>query len=179
MEIILPRHKAWKNKMRQDSNKIAKSIIQEVKVVATEKHVFSAKIFGKCAFLAAIILIGGCIAAKPAHADMLSAHFAKAEFNQRQQPLALNSFQMDSNLIQKLESLRRICKNRPIVVTSGYRTPSYNARVGGVGKSQHILGKAADIRVEGIDNRMLANYARIVGFTFVKVYSNHVHVDVR
>ena len=35
---------------------------------------------------------------------------------------------------------------KPIVVTSGYRCPKLNKAVGGVPKSQHLKGEAADIR---------------------------------
>ena len=35
---------------------------------------------------------------------------------------------------------------KPIVVTSGFRCPRLNRAVGGVAKSQHMKGEAADIR---------------------------------
>ena len=35
---------------------------------------------------------------------------------------------------------------QPIIVTSGYRCPRLNTAVGGVTRSQHCLGQAADIR---------------------------------
>lgn len=35
---------------------------------------------------------------------------------------------------------------KPIVVTSGYRCPKLNKAVGGVARSQHTKGEAADIR---------------------------------
>ena len=39
---------------------------------------------------------------------------------------------------------------RPIVITSGYRCAKLNAAVGGVPKSYHIKGMAADIRIDNI-----------------------------
>ena len=36
----------------------------------------------------------------------------------------------------------------PIHITSGYRQPAVNALVGGVRRSQHMLGQAADFKVE-------------------------------
>ena len=39
---------------------------------------------------------------------------------------------------------------KPIKVNSAYRSPEHNAKVGGVPKSQHLLGKAADIVVNGM-----------------------------
>jgi peptidoglycan hydrolase-like protein with peptidoglycan-binding domain len=35
----------------------------------------------------------------------------------------------------------------PVMVVSGYRDPYYNAQIGGAANSQHIYGKAVDIKV--------------------------------
>ena len=40
-----------------------------------------------------------------------------------------------------------------INVTSGYRSPFYNRRVGGASRSRHMHGDAADIDVSGMSNR--------------------------
>ena len=40
---------------------------------------------------------------------------------------------------------------RPIRITSPYRTPEYNRKVGGKPSSQHLEGRAADIVVVGLD----------------------------
>lgn len=39
---------------------------------------------------------------------------------------------------------------KPIRVISGYRSPSYNRRIGGAKKSQHMVAKAADIKILGM-----------------------------
>jgi hypothetical protein len=39
---------------------------------------------------------------------------------------------------------------RPIVVSSGYRSPVLNERIGGAAKSAHVQGRAADISVPGM-----------------------------
>ena len=44
---------------------------------------------------------------------------------------------------------------KPIVVTSGYRCPKLNRAVGGVARSQHTKGEAADIRT--LSNRRWEN----------------------
>ena len=55
--------------------------------------------------------------------------------------------------------LRPLCKaiqairdafGRPITVISAYRTPAYNAAVGGAPKSQHMEGRAADFVVADV-----------------------------
>lgn len=47
------------------------------------------------------------------------------------------------NVLQPLRD-----KFGPVTVTSGYRSPAVNRRVGGKSNSQHLEGKAADIQCE-------------------------------
>lgn len=47
-------------------------------------------------------------------------------------------------LCAHLERVRAICGNNPVIVTSGYRSPVVNARVGGSDGSAHMRGLAAD-----------------------------------
>ena len=83
-----------------------------------------------------------------------------------------------TELIGRLQLLRERI-NRPIIITSGYRCPEYNRRVNGATNSQHMLGTAADIRVDGMTPRQLADHARTAGFRGIGIYSNSLHVDVR
>tara|TARA_B110000285_G_scaffold135820_1_gene152205 strand:+ start:181 stop:552 length:372 start_codon:yes stop_codon:yes gene_type:complete len=52
-------------------------------------------------------------------------------------------------LVGQLQFLRDYT-GRAITVNSGYRSPEHNAKIGGVKNSQHLLGKAADITIEGL-----------------------------
>ncbi|MEN1760728.1 YcbK family protein [Anoxynatronum sibiricum] len=81
-------------------------------------------------------------------------------------------------LLEKLQQLRSKVK-RPVIITSGYRNASHNARVGGSPTSQHLLGTAADIRVTGVSIRQLTLTAQETGFTGIGMYDTFVHVDVR
>ena len=64
-------------------------------------------------------------------------------------------------------------------VNSGYRTPSHNAKVGGVPNSQHIVGTAADIRTKGASPLEVAQVAEILGASGIGLYSDFTHVDTR
>ena len=67
----------------------------------------------------------------------------------------------------------------PITITSGYRTPEYNRRIGGAEASVHLLGMAADIVVKGV--APLAVYAYVSGELQaggVGLYPTFTHVDV-
>ena len=55
-----------------------------------------------------------------------------------------------------LQPLRE--KFGPVVVTSGYRSPAVNTKIGGSTTSDHCYGYAADFEVLGMDNRELALY---------------------
>ena len=52
-------------------------------------------------------------------------------------------------LANQLQILRDYT-GRAITVNSGYRSPKHNAKIGGSLSSQHLLGKAADITIEGL-----------------------------
>lgn len=59
-------------------------------------------------------------------------------------------------LAKELDELRAELGNRPIIITSWYRDPISNRSVGGVRNSQHLLGWAADIQVQGLSPNTVA-----------------------
>jgi len=75
--------------------------------------------------------------------------------------------------------------NKPIRVTSGYRSPSHNAKVGGVKNSFHLKGMAADIQVAGMTPTEVGmNIVKLwnegkMKRGWIKIYPNFVHYDIR
>ena len=54
-----------------------------------------------------------------------------------------------TKLAWTLEAVRVYLGHSAIVISSGYRSPALNKAVGGVGNSDHMYGRAADIKVPG------------------------------
>ena len=85
-------------------------------------------------------------------------------------------------LVMVLQSIRSHF-GTAVTINSGYRTPQYNAKVGGVAHSQHCYGTAADITVRGQKPAAVAAYARelMPDWGGVGVYAGQgfTHVDVR
>ena len=86
-----------------------------------------------------------------------------------------------TSLVDILEAIR-VHFGRPVTITSGYRTVSYNAGLKNSSKkSQHCNGLAADIKVEGHTPLEVYNYTcSLLGdHGGVGIYNTIVHVDVR
>ena len=85
---------------------------------------------------------------------------------------------IDPELMESLFAARVIA-GIPFVVTSGYRCPAHNARVGGVNDSAHTLGQAADIRAVSMVARMKILDAMLrAGFPRVGIAREFLHCDV-
>ena len=83
-------------------------------------------------------------------------------------------------LVMVLQSIRSRF-GAAVTINSGYRTPQYNAKVGGVAHSQHCYGTAADISVQGKTPAAVAAYARelMPDWGGVGIYETFTHIDVR
>ena len=88
-----------------------------------------------------------------------------------------------TELMSMLEKLRAY-GGFTVHINSGYRSPSYNRKIGGASKSQHTLGTAADIVVKKNGNTVSAKkiccLCQDLGFKGVAYISESaVHVDMR
>jgi len=76
-------------------------------------------------------------------------------------------------------------KGKKIKIISGYRSHRCNKHVRGAKKSQHMTGKAADIRVKGMSPRKVKRLIerlikeKKISDGGVGLYRRHVHYDIR
>lgn len=89
-------------------------------------------------------------------------------------------------LVEVFERLRVLCGNTPLTVLSAYRTEAHNRRVGGARLSQHVQGRALDIRCP--THMTLREFTLIAKsmrsepgnrLRGLGVYPDFLHVDVR
>lgn len=87
-------------------------------------------------------------------------------------------------LAQNLQVLRTEI-GRPIRINSGYRSPEHNRRIGGAAESQHVLGRAADITVDGMTpTQVFRKIEELIAVGRMRegglgLYPTWVHYDVR
>ncbi len=114
-------------------------------------------------------------------------HFSTGEFACRDGRLYPDAW-VQSRLVPLCQTLEviRAAIDKPIVIISGYRSPEHNAKVRGAKASQHMEGRAADIRVADLNAGAL--WAAIKGLHGQGAlpnlgglgrYTGWVHVDVR
>jgi len=115
----------------------------------------------------------------------LTRNFSKSEFDSKDGALMPSKVLHNIKILaEQLQELRDYL-NKPITINSGYRSPKHNRSIGGVKNSQHVLGTAADISVEGLSSKkvheaieiLIMDQAMLQGG--VGLYPTFVHYDVR
>lgn len=110
--------------------------------------------------------------------EKISEHFGVWEFKCKDNSRVIV---LDKALVELLEIIRSHY-NKPLHINSAYRTVQYNAKLKNSSpKSQHILGKAADIWLNDVSPKQLyswldSSYPNSLG---IGLYDTFVHVDVR
>jgi len=87
-------------------------------------------------------------------------------------------------LAGQLQTLRDYL-GRPIKINSAYRCPKHNAKCNGSSRSQHLLGKAADITIQSLKPiEVYAIIEDLIDFGVMLqgglgLYDTFVHYDIR
>lgn len=107
----------------------------------------------------------------------LSANFRVKEFacTDGSDPIFI-----DTDLVNILQKVRNHF-GKAVTITSAYRTPGKNKAVGGTTYSQHLYGRAADIKVNGVTPKKVAAYVEklMPKSGGIGIYKTFIHVDVR
>ena len=96
----------------------------------------------------------------------LSANFSLAEMTKSQTAIRKGiknepSTEHVENLIHLAKTVLQPIRDefgRPVVISSGYRSPELCEAIGSSSKSQHAKGEAADFEIPGMDNKRLASW---------------------
>ena len=96
----------------------------------------------------------------------LSANFTLSELTKSQTAVRKNIKNEPStahveNLIHLAETVLQPVRDhfgKPVVISSGYRSPELCEAIGSSAKSQHAKGEAADFEIPGVDNMQLATW---------------------
>lgn len=108
--------------------------------------------------------------------DQVSTHFHRGEFACRD---GCGFDTIDAQTLQVLEAVRQHF-GKPVIVNSACRCPDHNRAIGGAANSQHLYGRACDIRIKGIDPDDVHDWTD-ANFPFVSLgrYATFTHVDTR
>jgi uncharacterized protein YcbK (DUF882 family) len=115
----------------------------------------------------------------------LSANFSLSEFNSK------DGSETPKNVVKNLKILAvqlqalRDHIGKSIKVTSGYRSPEHNSKIGGALGSFHVHGMACDIKIEGLKPKEIAQAIELLiseGKMMeggIGIYRSWVHYDIR
>lgn len=121
----------------------------------------------------------------------LSKNFHLSEFTRSQTASRQNIINVPNS--HHILALKLLCEkvlqpirdhfDKPVIISSGYRSPELNRAIGGSSKSQHMKGEAADFEITGIDNYELAkwiernlNYDQLILEFYTGENSGWIHV---
>ena len=115
----------------------------------------------------------------------MTKNFSKKEFDCNDgSEMPINVYHNMVKVANQLQTLRDYI-GKPIQVNSAWRSEEYNASIGGVKNSQHIMGRAADIVIKGmtpievskIIEELVSKGDMLQGG--LGIYSSFVHYDIR
>ena len=93
-----------------------------------------------------------------------------------------DTVKVDTDLVKQLQRIRNWA-GASVIVSSGYRTVSWNRTIGGAEKSRHLSGMAADIYIKDRKKTIteISRFAEAIGCTGIERNedSSYVHIDTR
>ena len=105
----------------------------------------------------------------------ISAHFNRAEFACK---CGCGKNTIDAGVVAALENVRTYF-DTPVNIISANRCKTHNEAVGGAPSSQHLLSRAADIQVVGVEPSDVYIYLDSRHEGGLGGYSTFTHVDTR
>ena len=118
----------------------------------------------------------------------LSEHFTLAEYLRSYTATKYNiseQFNPPQSVINNIVRLNNVVQKirndvGAIRITSGYRCPRVNTRVGGVANSMHLTGEACDIGFLNVEHAMqVVDSAIKHGITRIGLGANFIHIDLK
>ena len=108
----------------------------------------------------------------------LTKNFKLSEF-QGNDPIPQDYIGNVKEVAIQLQKVRDLL-GKPIIITSGYRSPAHNKKIGGATYSQHLTGKAVDSKMVGVNvNKYLAYLVRYTSFNGFGIANSYIHCDTR
>ena len=119
---------------------------------------------------------------EPVYFEPTPCNFTWSEFTKGGSRIPVNATvtQRIVKLAKYMDGVRSFLGDRAIHITSGYRDPYSNRRVGGARDSRHMYGDAVDFWVEGLD--LVDVFYRLKKYHprgGLAVGSGFVHIDLR
>lgn len=115
---------------------------------------------------------------------MLTENFSINEFHCKDgTPVPSELFANIKELAENLQVIRDFI-GIPILILSAYRSPKHNKKVGGAKNSQHLQGKAADLKTKLKPKDLYNIISDLIDKGLVKqgglgLYDTFVHYDIR
>lgn len=115
---------------------------------------------------------------------MLTENFSINEFHCKDgTPVPSELFANIKELAENLQKIRDFI-GIPILILSAYRSPKHNKKVGGAKNSQHLQGKAADLKTKLKPKDLYNIILDLIDKGVIKeggvgLYDTFVHYDIR
>lgn len=131
------------------------------------------------------ILIGALLKKYMRMGTQITKNFNLDEFSSKDGGTMPKDVEKNIRELAKNLQVIRNYFNLPLSITSGYRSPAHNTKIGGAKNSQHMYGRAADFSIagtspievaKGIESLIAAGKIKQGG---IGIYPTWVHYDIR